>query len=559
MPHARSVVSLCAAIGPMISLDGIRNVACLSGEGGSTLGSENLANKTIGLRMDTENAGKVYKKVLMFHNTLKKNISIFRPEIKAEQSLPSILLESSQWYNINLLLVAMATTTAFRLPSENLGIARLEPNPPGCIDIANDLLKKNHEKWHMYFRNVAGHNHIPHAILSTLAMGGTPYDLKRAYDDGEAIQKPMPPLDLGIVKQLSDPATFRSKMGVLEQYPNYLVFFEHEIAAKAWQDVVNEYCFSRTPLADFMLAQLYEGLYHPIIHLGFGIEFGLTGLIAEGLAQTATHDPMYIDVFFEKAEKLAQSGSVARRPLIELYHEVRNNDKIRTSPRIPDGPWKVRDGVLGRALDEIVAVAAKFQVRGDDEHDVQRATAEVISCAAWTCAATHKPGKQRKIDFFLMHNVTSSLFLTVLNDQKWLKLEDKARLVEWKARLDLVWYAASAAPELKDEFAVDYEPTLSKNMDWQQMYQALNKHHDDGHVAKFIRAIRNGEEVSEQFETSGEAADFPVKGDLWFRIAQLCYDTTIMHVDGQKKWVWGAGFDSMWDAVPQYLREGYHS
>lgn len=453
----------------------------------------------------------------------------------------------------------MAADTAFRLPSENMGLARLERNPSGCNDVANDLLAKNHKKWHMYFRNVAGRNHIPHAILSTLAMGGAPHDLRRAYDDGEAIQKPMPPLDLEVVEQLSDKETFRAKMGVLEEYPNYLFFFEREIGARGWQNVVQDYCFRRTPLADFMLAHLYEGLYHPLIHLGFGVEFNLPGLVAEGLAQTASHDPMYIDIFFDRAEKLAQSGSVARRPLIELYNEVRANDKIRTAPRIPDGPWKVRDGVLGRALDEMVAVAAQFQVRADDLHDVERATAEIISCAAWTCAAAHKPGRQRKIDFFLMHNVTSSLFLTVMNQQDWLSLANKARLVEWKARLDLVWYAASAAPELRDEFANGYEPTLSKGMSWAQLYKALNKHHDDGHVAKFVRAIRNGEEVSKPFEESGEAADFPVKGDLWLKIAQLCYDITIQHIDGQKKWVWGAGFDPMWEKIPEYLVHGYHA
>jgi hypothetical protein len=36
-----------------------------------------------------------------------------------------------------------------------------------------------------------------------------------------------------------------------------------------------------------MLARLYEGAYHPIIHLGLGIEFQQPGIIAEALAQLA--------------------------------------------------------------------------------------------------------------------------------------------------------------------------------------------------------------------------------------------------------------------------------
>jgi hypothetical protein len=184
----------------------------------------------------------------------------------------------------------------------------------------------------------------------------------------------------------------------------------------------------------------------------------------------------------------------------------------------------------------------------------------MISCAAWTCGGIHKAGKQRKIDFFLMHNVTSSIFLSVLGRESWLRIEDKARLVEYKARLDLVWYAASAAPEVLDDNILSYEPTVTKDMDWRQLYQALNEHHDDGHVAKFVRAIKNGEEALLRFEkdleiskSHGSIEDynhlFPVKGDMWFKIAQMCFDSTHMFVDGQKKWVWGAGFDPMWNAV----------
>ncbi|KAK3382223.1 hypothetical protein B0T24DRAFT_686106 [Lasiosphaeria ovina] len=448
----------------------------------------------------------------------------------------------------------MAAADAFRLASEDLGVARIGPNPAGTVDVANDLLRKNHERWHMYFRDVAGHNHIPHALLSTLAMGGGAQDLRRAYDDGEAIQRPMPAVDFAAVAELADPAKFRARAQTLDEYPTFLVFFEREIAAKGWQAVVAEYVLARTPLADFMLAQIYEGLYHPVIHLGFGVEFGLSGLVAEGLAQTASHDPMHIDVFFAKAEQLAASGTVPPKPLLALYHEARASTNIRTAARAPDGPWKVRDGVLGRALDETVALAAQFQVDPTDPVAVERATAEMISCAAWTCAAVHQPGKERKIDFFLMHNVTSSLFLTVFNAQPWISLADKARLVEWKARLDLVWYAASAAPELRPEYALGYEPTLSRGMGWPELYAELNKHHDDGHVAKFVRALKNGADATKPFEAGPGAGDFPVKGDhLWLKIAQLCYDSTINYVDGQRKWVWGAGFAPMWDRVPDFL------
>ncbi|KUI64699.1 Oxidoreductase AflY [Cytospora mali] len=450
----------------------------------------------------------------------------------------------------------MATTAASRvgLSKQHLGLARIDESPSGCIEVANELLQKNHDEYHMYFRDLAGHNHIAHSVLSVLAMGGGPEELKRAYDDGEGIQRPLPPLDLAVVDTLGDPDHFRARMNQLPEYTNFLCFFEREIDAKGWREVVGEYCFSRTPLAEYMLAQLYEGLFHPILHLGFGVEFEQPSLVAEGLAHAASHDPGDIDIFFQRSEELARSGSVSPRPLVELYHEVHSNEKIRTASRLSDGAFRVRDGVLGRAMDEVVALAAQFQVPAD-ERGIRRATAEIISCAAHCAGAAHKPGKVRKLDFFTMHNVTSSLSVDALARQPWIGAADKVRLLEWKARLDLVWYASCAAAELRlDEYIVGYEPTLSRGMDWRSMYKAIGGHHDDGHVAKFVRALKNGQDVARPFEEEeGQgAASFPVKGDLWFRVAQIAYDTTADEdtIQVENKWVWGAGFDPMWARFP---------
>ncbi|KAI3318561.1 hypothetical protein HD806DRAFT_511983 [Xylariaceae sp. AK1471] len=441
---------------------------------------------------------------------------------------------------------AKAVSKVNLLP-EHMGLARVDANPDGSIEVANHLLQKNHDRFHMFFRPVAGHNHIPHSILSVLAMGGGPPQLKRAYDDGESIQRPLPSLDLKVVESLKDHETFRETMLTLDQYTNFLAFFEHEIETKGWQTVVQEYCLSRTPTAEAMLAQLYEGLYHPIIHLGFGIEFKQPSIVAEGLAQTASHDPMFIDQFFQRSEQLVHSSTVAAKPLVELYHEVRTSDKLRTASRIEHGAFRIRDSVLPTAMDEIVGIAARFQVSPDE---IERATAEMISCAAYCAGAAQRAGKQRKIDFFLMHIVTSSIFLTTLVQQSWIKLEDKVRLIEWKGRIDLLWYAACAAPELHIQDIADYEPTLSKGLDWRALYRAVNDLHDDGHVAKFIRAIKNGEEVAKPFEQGDGAASFPVKGDMWFKVAQMAYDTTTGFDNDQDKWVWGAGFNPPWMKIP---------
>ncbi|CAG8904526.1 unnamed protein product [Penicillium egyptiacum] len=300
----------------------------------------------------------------------------------------------------------------------------------------------------------------------------------------------------------------------LAQYTNVLHFFQTNIDAKAWQAVLQEYCFSRTSLAEAMFSQLYEGLLHPIIHLGFGIEFKQPSIIAEDLAHAASHDPGDIDTFFHHAEQLAQSGSVPAKPLVELYEQVRANDKTRTAGRMQDGPFRLRDGPLARAKDKIMAIAAQFQIVPREQAELERRTAEMINCAAYSAGAAQKPGKVRKVNFFIMHDVTCSIFLSVLIRQAWISLEDRARLVEWKAWLDLAWYAANGAAELRLEDIAGYEPTASKAMDWRELYGAVNEVHDDGHIAKFVRALKNGEEASRPFEGEG--------GGICFRSRVSC-------------------------------------
>jgi hypothetical protein len=448
--------------------------------------------------------------------------------------------------------MAVTQASRIRLSPDHLGLARIDGSlAAGTLEAANQLLQKNHDEWHMYFQDIAGHNHISHSLLTVLAMGGGPDQLQRAYNDGESLQRPLPPLAPESVESLHNSEVFLSRMVKIPEYTNFLVFFEREIEAKGWQAVVTEYCFSGTPVAEAVFAQLFEGLYHPLIHLGFGVEFDQPSIVAEGLAQAASHHPGLIwTTFFRRSETLARSGTVSPKPLVELYRAVRSNAKIRAAARLQDGPFRGQ-GLVERAADELAPIAAQFQVAPDN---LQRAAAEMISCSAFTTAA-QKPGKSPKVDFFYLHMVTSALFVDVMLRQNWISIENKVRLLEWKGRIDLAWYAANASPEMRPEAVDEYHPTLSKDMGWRELYRAANEVHDDGHIVKFIRALKNGEDVVKPFEQGPGATDFPVHGEMWLKMAKLCYDGTAEIIDEpnrllSRKWVFGAGFDLAWKEIP---------
>lgn len=420
----------------------------------------------------------------------------------------------------------------------------IQKRSPELIRVANRLLQKNHDEFHMFWRDFAGHNHTAHNVLTRLALGANETDLENGFVDNKQDQRPRPPVDEQVLAQLATEEGFYELLGQVNQYTSYLVFFEREIEKMGWREAIGKHCFGRTRNADAILARMFEGAFHPVIHLGLGIEFEQPSIVAEALAQAASDHAFGADPFMRNAERKAREmpSSTKSRNLVDLLHEARSNEKIRTSARWDDFQWKMKNGVLGRGMEDIASLAAQYRVTPET---LERQTAEMISCCAYFSGAAQRPGKARKIDFFYMHDLTSSLFNTVFNRQSWISMEDKVRLLEHKARFDLVWYATCGAPELRVQDIQNYNEGASANWGWDEMFRVASSLHDDGHVAKVIRAVKNGEEQSKPFEDDS----FPVKGDMWLKMAHMAYDTTVGLPDDQK-WIAFAGFDQPWGRIP---------
>ena len=399
----------------------------------------------------------------------------------------------------------------------------------------------------MFFRDTAGHNHIVHSLLTILALGAGPQELRDRYDDGIPIQRAMPSIDTTLLDQLTanPEETLHRSLGQIAQYHTFLAFFKGAITAHGWQHVIQTYVFARTELADAMLARMYEGAYHPIIHLGLGIEFAQPSIVAEALAQAAAHDDSHIALLFQHAERAAaiQYPTARPKPLIELVHAARANESIRSAPHWTDFGNKMRDGIVGRAGEAMASLCAEFRVR---EHELERRTAEMVSTCAYFAGAAQRAGRKPKIDFFYMHCVTSSLFFTVFARQEWIAVADRVRLLEWKGRLDLAWYAVCGCAPLEREAISRYNNPGSEGMGWEDLFRAVSQEHDDGHAAKFIRALKNGQDVAAPFESSQEwQAYFPMRGDMWLRLARMCQDTT-KDLPTDLKWVPFTGFEQPW-------------
>lgn len=151
-------------------------------------------------------------------------------------------------------------------------------------------------------------------------------------------------------------------------------FFRAEIDRKGHAEVINEYCLKGDERADDMLVRLHAGFLHPMIHLGFGVEFKQPAIIAEALAQAAVHDS-WIGPFMLDAEKAAASSGIEGKPMVELIDEVRADKKLSSAARWDDSN-KIRDGILVRAPSEMICIAAKWRVMPDA---IIERTAEMIN------------------------------------------------------------------------------------------------------------------------------------------------------------------------------------
>lgn len=101
-----------------------------------------------------------------------------------------------------------------------------------------------------------------------------------------------------------------------------------------------------------MIDRLMGGVLHPIIHLGFGAEYGIKQQLAEGLAYTAIHDSMHSSAFsnelFATADPYARGLSglsnvtKERPPFLSLLADILADKRL--TPEALDLPFEDKPG-----------------------------------------------------------------------------------------------------------------------------------------------------------------------------------------------------------------------
>ncbi|KAF9235893.1 hypothetical protein BU15DRAFT_64445 [Melanogaster broomeanus] len=328
------------------------------------------------------------------------------------------------------------------LPPSPLSPQRLPGSTLESLAALQHVLKDNHNRYHIFFNYTRFHNHVTHRALAIYALGGSASLVKDYYEQDAKNQRPAFKSPEPITEE-----NFVEHLGDENFYQSYVTFFSKQIDEKGAAGTLEAFIFSEkynfrggidATSQPEMLFRLMDGVLHPMIHVGYGIEFGLKGMLAEGLSlcavQLVNKRGLYPPSFFvpsptaevdgtaDLLSSLVLNAQPAAAPTISKTGGVHAFDII--ARMLKDDQFKTKAvGNVAHQLKDTLAVLGTvirtyvemWTVDLTQPGEIERKMEELI----WVSSTMYGVGgfdgeKAFKSDFFLMHMVTSSLFLPSL-------------------------------------------------------------------------------------------------------------------------------------------------
>ncbi|KAJ7446572.1 hypothetical protein FB451DRAFT_788611 [Mycena latifolia] len=469
------------------------------------------------------------------------------------------------------------------IPKQHLkpGLVNLPGGTPASAALVADLLHEDFTAHHCFYNDQHFSTHLSHHILSLHDLGTPAERIQAAYDAEAAIQRPLhyhgsPDAANRITKD-----NWTGSLGKAHDsmYPDYLAFFSSEIAKYGVSGALERYVFSPEANGNgaLMLSRFVGGLLHPLIQAGFGIEFGQDFMVAEGLAQAALTEP-------EVASAMDISSGVPEihdgpsTPLLVLLHELYESPTLTPMPYQTDpinrarfAKWMASTG-RGAALRDLYA---KWTFNLHVGEDLGKKIKECMWQATLLLGATGKAGRKPRMDFYLMHFLTGSLFLHAFVDALEKPLH-KAQLLQAYVRTCAQFIVYRGRPRIDPVLVMSYPALPAPPANLSAATTALERpdggspwlpllnnamRHPEPHVIKAIRmlfycaqrygytptgAVAGGVDAAGNEPHNGAAK---VDGTLFIRVAGVLTDALgwVAHGDTERFWDFsGLGWEEAW-------------
>ncbi|KAK0543835.1 hypothetical protein OC846_006270 [Tilletia horrida] len=350
---------------------------------------------------------------------------------------------------------------------------------PAQANAALKVLQTNHNEFHCFFNNNGFHNHTAHHILAALSLGAPPDHYGRLWRHF-LVNDLDPSFELNhkpVQGDGSEPITrdnWKQHLSVSKYYWSYLAFFEQELAENGVEATLERFIFSKDALSKpaLMLSRLVAGAVHPFIHLGYGLEFGMDGIVAEGLAMAAVTEAAYPKLlpegWFDKVHRTSEEGSASLKTPATAA-QPRSGSSIFTVFARMGADSSLAPGTANKWTDESKFAATNrsssitiashldswhttpedvaFATSAKDEHGWIPKVAELVWINTLMMGATSRPGHANVHDFFMMHSHNATIFLPAYMRALSSSAQSRALVLHALARTTAFIWISCGRPE----------------------------------------------------------------------------------------------------------------
>lgn len=394
--------------------------------------------------------------------------------------------------------------------------------------------------------------------MAAYSLGASKEKIQRIFDEHASYQKPLPPSITTITRE-----NYKDYLGQAEAYTSFLQFFQSEIEKNGHVETIRRWVWTGD-----MLARTVGGAYHPLIHIGYSLEFNIPGIAAEGLAMAAcTEDhlvviipnqpelqtallPTQAQVYAENATSTARgymthlvdqlstqinthlgisekvvSPSAATRSmndpsvpaflkensLIGIFNDIRKDPLFDNLVKSSDN---LRSQIILKnkvATDRIRDYVNQWPLE-ENSKDIQAKFKDLYTLVTVALGSTGLKGQDLKLDFFMMHALTSSEFIHqyIVN----VAPSEAVSLLRAHLATTLVYFVSNGRPIFDVDALIGYK--IEGQMGNNAWLQVMDKSLDcmEPHVIKVVRACAVGQIIY------GPNQDARLN-EVWLKVAHM--------------------------------------
>ncbi|KAF9486957.1 hypothetical protein BDN71DRAFT_1405413 [Pleurotus eryngii] len=443
---------------------------------------------------------------------------------------------------------------------------------PASTAALREVLQDNYKKWHVYIDDYGRHNHATHHMLALWSLGADENVIKAAYKSNCSYQKPAFKSPGPI-----DESNFVEHLGDHAYYNAYMHFFYKVLQDHTVSEVLEKYLFSnemnfpsqsdgkKNPQ---MLSRLLDAIVHPLIHIGYGLELNIPGMLVEGLASAAIHQTtstkvINLDLFNAASQSVVVSTNLMQKLVLEGHptanapkeniHALKMMARMLADSRLDGCVVSDPFAIYSKTMEDVGLIIKSYV----DEWTLDTADPAMVPKKfeelVWFFMiiygiSTWKGGDILHADFFYMHLITSSLFLpSVL---PYLSPRSQVLLLRSYMMVCLTWWVGLGRqrPDIRGFFKADTayprppgpqpaplvltfpspsSPSAITPNPWLPLLQSSIVHVDE-HLPKLMRALAHygtlygtrGAEDAEFINTGLDGAEC-LDGTLFIRAAGL--------------------------------------